>query len=598
MTLGLLPASIAALATGPILAKAANNRPGVLTFLDGFILVAIGGIVLLDVVPYMLIARDLWVVPCLIAGFCLPSVAERLFQSGVASTHRLVIGVAFVGLAIHSALDGSALAQARAGVSPLLGFGVLLHQIPVSMLIWRVLKAQHRGWMWTLLASMCLATALGFVLAPDVLAVLPDRAGEWLSAFVGGSLLHVVLHSTPDNVPNAIHSHGPHCAHDAHEPHAHTHARTGNGVIWLSGLGALVALASLVAAQSWRDETAAAPMLSTLWSTFRALCLDSAPAMLVGFLAAGLISTLPTTRGIAWISRGSRLQQAVKGVLVGMPLPICSCGVVPLYQSFVRRGASTTAALAFLVATPELGIDAILLSIPLLGERFAVARVVAAATTALAVAWLLGRRGAPHIDVIDQSASAPALAVIPRLRRAMQMGLGDMIDHTAPWILIGLIVASIAAPAIQHSWLARLDPTLGVVALAIVGLPLYVCASASTPLVAVIVAAGVSPGAGLALLITGPATNAATFGILTRMHGRQFAISFGVVMTLCAIVLGLIANVVLPLLPLSDTVALAHDAATPLQVFSLLVLALLFAASLLRRGPRAFFAELNVLRAV
>jgi len=136
-----------------------------------------------------------------------------------------------------------------------------------------------------------------------------------------------------------------------------------------------------------------------------------------------------------------------------------------------------------------------------------------------------------------------------------------------------------------------------VVIFALIGLPLYICASASTPLVAVLVAAGVSPGAGLALLLTGPATNVATLGILTRMHGRRFAALFAILMTTAAIAIGITANLVMPSLALSETVRLHDDAGTPLQLFSLVVLALLFAASVVRRGIRAFLSELRFAQA-
>jgi len=128
---------------------------------------------------------------------------------------------------------------------------------------------------------------------------------------------------------------------------------------------------------------------------------------------------------------------------------------------------------------------------------------------------------------------------------------------------------------------------------ALLGLPLYVCASASTPLVAVLVAAGVSPGAGLALLLTGPATNVATLGILTRMHGRSFAVGFAVTMTVVAVVLGLLANVILPNAATVSSSALTFESASVVEELSLIALALLFAASIMRRGARGFLGELR-----
>jgi uncharacterized membrane protein YraQ (UPF0718 family) len=280
---------------------------------------------------------------------------------------------------------------------------------------------------------------------------------------------------------------------------------------------------------------------------------------------------------------------------VGLPLPICSCGVVPLYQQLVQQGASTTAAVAFLVATPELGIDAVLLSVPLLGTPFAVVRVVAAAVAALTVALILGRYVRSRGRALPVAAPvAPQPTIRDRLRQAARTGLGDMVDHTAPWILAGLLLAAFAMPLLEGSWLTRLPTGIDVVAFALLGLPLYICASASTPLVAVLVAAGVSPGAGLALLLTGPATNVATLGILTRMHGRRFAIGFAVAMTVSAVVLGWMTNLFIPSLGATQPAIDAEQLGTPWQIAAVVIVALLYAASVVRRGIRGFLGELRL----
>jgi uncharacterized membrane protein YraQ (UPF0718 family) len=283
------------------------------------------------------------------------------------------------------------------------------------------------------------------------------------------------------------------------------------------------------------------------------------------------------------------------GMAVGLPLPICSCGVVPLYQQLVQKGASTTAAVAFLVATPELGIDAVLLSIPLLGTPFAVVRVVAAMAAALSVALIMGRYVRRHGRPVPLATAAiPTPSTRDRLRRAMQTGAVEMVDHTAPWIMVGLLVAAFAMPLLEGSWLTRLPSGVDVAIFALLGLPLYICASASTPLVAVLVAAGVSPGAGLALLLTGPATNVATLGILNQMHGRRFAMGFAVAMTASALVLGWMTNLLLPSLGATQPAINTEQIGTPWQMAAAVSVALLFAASVIRRGARGFLGELRL----
>jgi len=316
---------------------------------------------------------------------------------------------------------------------------------------------------------------------------------------------------------------------------------------------------------------------------------------------AGLVHAFVAPGKLAWLNRGSSVRQGLSGMALGLPLPICSCGVVPLYEGLVKQGVSTAAAVAFLIATPELGIDAVLMSVPLLGAPFTIVRVAAAAMVALVVALVMARLS-PVRGGADAGARTLPLAVVEvatptlpqRLSTAMRSGFADMVDHTAPWILVGLIIAALLGPLMEGSWMTRLPAGVDVLLFAAIGLPLYVCASASTPLVAVLVAAGVSPGAGLALLITGPATNMATIGILSRLHGARFAYVFAAAMIMAAITVGLLVNAVLPAASMSTLSQTSLDRASPLERFAVIALAILYAASVLRRGARGFLGELRM----
>lgn len=619
MNHALLLSSLGLLGTGPLVARWSRSRPAVLTFVDGFVLVSIGGLVLLDVIPHALAESDLLALMVMVAGFALPSLAERLLHFGVRQTHFVVMVLAMLGVALHSALDGSALAQSvtggGTGGTSLLGYGVVLHQLPVSLMVWWVLSDRARVVPWLVLGLMAAMTVVGYVAEPTLFAVLPDRAAMLFEALVGGSLLHVVAHPAHDHDPEHEHEPGhPHVqahghahrhdhghghAHHHEHHHEHDHAHEAPAAVpapWVNGLGALVGAVLLGLLHVSRTTGGVVPDMGATWRTFWSLCLDSAPAVLLAYVTAGVVYAWLPTGSMAWLSRGSRLRQGVAGMAVGLPLPICSCGVVPLYQQLVQQGASTTAAVAFLVATPELGIDAILLSVPLLGVEFATVRVVAAAMAAITVALIMGnlikrpRRSLPLLA----DAKPAATSTRDKLARAAESGLSEMVDHTAPWILVGLIVAAIASPVLTGSWVTAMPPGVDVLVFALVGLPLYICASASTPLVAVLVAAGVSPGAGLALLLTGPATNVATIGILTRLHGKRFAWLFAVAMIGVAVTLGLLVNVLLPALPATQPPVDEVAAGTPLQIVSVMLVAALYAASVLRRGIRGFFSELSL----
>ncbi len=607
MNHALLFASMAGLGTGPLVARAAKARPQMLAFIDGFVLVTIGGLVLLDVIPHALEHRDLWAGLFMLAGFTLPNLAERLFRFGVQQTHTAVLLLALVGVAIHSALDGSALAQSAANPSSLIGYGVVLHQLPVSLMVWWVLSDRPRAVTWFVLTLMAFTTVVGYFAEPTILAVLPDRAGVWFEAVVGGSLLHVIAHPAHSHAHDAEHGHAHNHAHDHASGHDHAH-RTSDPIdaqhdeIRLdaetrvpNGIGALLGIALLVVLHISRSAHGDAS-LRTVWTSFQGLALESAPALLVAYLMAGLVHAFVAPGKLAWLNRGSALRQGLSGMALGLPLPICSCGVVPLYEGLVKQGVSTAAAVAFLIATPELGIDAVLLSVPLLGAPFTIVRVAGAAAVALIVALVMARVSVARTR--SRSLPIAELSVTPtlrsRLQTAMRTGFADMVDHTAPWILLGLIIAALLGPLMQGSWMTRLPAGVDVLLFAAIGLPLYVCASASTPLVAVLVAAGVSPGAGLALLITGPATNVATIGILSRLHGARFAYVFAAAMIVAAIATGLLVNAVLPAASMPTLSQASLDRTSPLELFSVLALAALYAASVLRRGARGFLGELRM----
>ncbi|MFO0241931.1 MAG: metal transporter, partial [Gemmatimonas sp.] len=140
--MSLLLATLAALALGPAVAHLARRQAALLTFVDGFVLICIGGLVLFDVVPHALEHGDLLALVFIGAGFVVPGLAERLLTFGVRQTHLIVTVLAMLGIALHSLLDGSALAQSSDGGS-LLGYGVLLHQLPVSLMVWWVLSDRH-----------------------------------------------------------------------------------------------------------------------------------------------------------------------------------------------------------------------------------------------------------------------------------------------------------------------------------------------------------------------------------------------------------------------------------------------------------------------
>jgi uncharacterized membrane protein YraQ (UPF0718 family) len=574
----MLAASVAALFVGPVLHRLADRAGRTFSLLDGFVVVAVLGLAMLEIIPSGIEHAGWIAVLAAGAGLLLPTVAERYF--GGKPTHRAAAWAAFVGMGLHSFTDGLALVGSHAhGDSHALGWAVILHQIPVGLAVWWMLtspgEARQRDGL-VALTMIAGATVLGFVFGETTTLFHDSGIVGVFEAFVGGLLLHVVSHGIGSKSSRRAAEH-----------------RVITGIGGLLGLAVVLGLFMASAAEDARRE-------ATI-DAFGALLLESAPALLLAYGIAGLLGVFMGDAPARWLRRGGTTVQALRGVAFGLPLPLCSCGVVPVYRSLVDKKVPATAALAFLVATPEIGLDAVLLSFPLLGLEMTLLRVGVSFVLALAVGvavggWIERRASAMELSSVPTPEPEPALEkpmpLPAKLAAAMRTGYGEILDSTGPWILVGLMLAAFLQPWIDTDALARLSPALQVAAFGLVGLPVYVCATGATPLIAVLIAKGLSPGAALAFLLTGPATNATTFGVLEQLHGRKVAFMF--TGTVIAVVLGLGwgVNVLWPSAGAGVGQLHEHHETSWLSLGSAVVLGGLFVVSLLRQGPRGFLGRL------
>jgi len=237
----------------------------------------------------------------------------------------------------------------------------------------------------------------------------------------------------------------------------------------------------------------------------------------------------------------------------------------------------------------------VLLSLPLLGLGFTLVRLASAAIVAVTVGWFVGRL-APEAVTTGSAHGDEATVGRPlgsRLADAARAGLGEVVDNTGPWILLGLGIAAIGAQVVDPGWLARLPAGASIVLFALAGIPTYVCATGATPLVTMLISKGVSAGAAVAFLLTGPATNATTFGVVSQLHGPRIAAMFGLAVAVLAVGIGFATNALLPhpnVFPLTDGRHAAHAGA--FRWTCLLLLGLVYAVSFARQGPRAFLARI------
>jgi uncharacterized protein len=570
--LTLLALSLVALALGPVVYGAARVAGHMMAALDGFVFVAITGLVVLHIVPESVALAGWLAVAGVAVGIWLPTLIEHRLRSLARQVHNVTLIFGLMAIAVHAFTDGLVLGTDAGdhGQAHMLPMAVVVHRLPVGLTVWFLLRPLYGLRAATVaLALMALATTAGFYSGDTVLATLESRVWGLFQALVAGSLLHVVLHRSYPVTAGSV------------SPSTRA---------WQSGLGAIAGLLLLGATTAGHDLGTS---INAAASVFYVLARESAPALLLAYVAAGVVYGLMPRGTVEWMKRGSNLSQAVRGMGFGLPLPICSCGVVPIYRSLVVAGVPATAAMAFLVATPELSLDAVLISLPLLGGEFTVVRVAAAAIVALFTGWIVGPLARTLVAQRSSSgASQTSLPLLQRLRQGLAQGLGEVVDTTAPWILLGLVLAAGAHALVGGRWDLVVPAAFEVEFFALLGMPIYVCASGATPLVAVLIHNGVSPGAALAFLLTGPATNMTTLGVLTRLHGRRTALMFSAAVVVVALLLGRVVN------GLTDVTGQVPDLTEHAehgswwQDAALLLLTGLFLLSLVRQGPRAFVGEI------
>ena len=273
--------------------------------------------------------------------------------------------------------------------------------------------------------------------------------------------------------------------------------------------------------------------LHQLWYVLGAFC----PWLLLGLMIAGSLHVLlPPDFVRRHLGRGG-LGSVARAALFGVPLPLCSCGVIPATVGLKKDGASDGAAVAFLVSTPQTGVDSIAVSSVFLGWPFALFKVVTAFITGLLAGWLVEVTGPRQADPATAPGSARNAAAHGRGWRAgvlefNRFVFGELFGSIWKWILIGVLVSALISTFFPENSLAHvawLRGPGGMLLMLLIALPMYVCATGSVPIAASLVTAGLPPGSALVFLMAGPATNAATMGAVYKTFGKRvLAIYLGV----------------------------------------------------------------------
>lgn len=297
-----------------------------------------------------------------------------------------------------------------------------------------------------------------------------------------------------------------------------------------------------------------------------------APYLLLGFAIAGAMSVVISAGWVGKHLGGRGVWPVLKATVLGIPLPLCSCGVIPVSAGLRRQGASRGATSAFLLATPETGVDSMLATYALLGPVFAIIRPVVALVGGVVCGLLVDGVGEKDGEAKTQALGEACCASGDccgssekeksgnKFGRAARYGFVTLPRDIAGHLLVGVVVAGLIVtffpPGVIEKWLGGGLVTM--LAMMAIGLPLYVCATGSIPLAVAFMHMGASPGAALVFLIAGPATNAATLAVTWKLLGPRSAVIYLVVTAATALGAGLLIDALWTM----DTLLLpelAHD---------------------------------------
>ena len=302
---------------------------------------------------------------------------------------------------------------------------------------------------------------------------------------------------------------------------------------------------------------------------------EMAPYLLFGFFFAGILHIFFSTETIARHLGKSDMGSVIKASVLGIPLPLCSCGVIPAALSLRKEGASKGAVLSFLISTPTTGIDSIFATYALLGGLFAVYRVIAAFCGAfivgiLANAFLKHEETAPIKKVpvckvcSGECEHAAGHHIMDKIKGVFSYGFGRLMKDAGGWLIMGIMLGGIIAYLIPEQMIRSYIGSgfTAIVVMMIVGIPMYICSSGSIPIAAALMMKGLNPGAAFAFLFSGPATNTVTMVAIGKNLGKQALFLYIIALFSISIGLGVCFDYLWQFFSLPSFESMHHHAAT------------------------------------
>ena len=323
---------------------------------------------------------------------------------------------------------------------------------------------------------------------------------------------------------------------------------------------------------------------------------EMSPYLLLGFGFAGLLHAFVPAALYRRYLGGNDFRSVLWAAMIGVPLPLCSCGVIPTAMSLRKEGASKGATTSFLIATPQTGIDSILATASLLGLPFAILRPVAALVTALAGGVMVNRSETSNLKSqtsnLKSQTSNLKSQISPlstSLKKALRYGYVDMVQDIGRWLVAGLVIAALITTLVPDDFFLRFadTPLTGMLMMIAISIPMYVCATGSIPIAVALMLKGITPGAALVLLMAGPACNMASILVIRKVLGHKTLWLYLLSITLGAVVFGIVIDCLLPrewfTAHLVQSRACCHESPAPFNVACSVVLGGLLVYGLFKR---------------
>ncbi|MBA4322185.1 MAG: heavy metal-associated domain-containing protein [Odoribacter sp.] len=291
--------------------------------------------------------------------------------------------------------------------------------------------------------------------------------------------------------------------------------------------------------------------LYNFWSELVFILTEMAPYLMLGFVFAGILHLLFPKKKVRKYMGKNNFRSILNAALLGVPLPLCSCGVIPTGISFYKHGASKASTVSFLISTPQTGVDSIFVTYSLLGLPFAIIRPIVAFITGLLGGLITKKIDSSSAEIqtdnIENGEEQPK-GFFPKIREMFRYSFIEFLQDISNWLIIGLLIAALISVFVPDDFFADKMPNnfVGMLLILVLAIPVYICATASVPVAAVLILKGLSPGAALVLLMAGPATNAATITMIGKVLGKKSLIGYlGAIIT-GALLAGLFIDYFLP----------------------------------------------------